>query len=539
MTTPFIVIDRLEDWMPYCPSENLILAENFLQRDPSPDLPVQVINLCRDYKYLGKGYYCSLLAEARGDRVIPSVRTINDLSQRQMYALGLSALEKWVKKQAALLDRAEADSYELRIYFGTTSLKELQGLARQIFELFSCPILKVDFKRIGKTWAIERVRSLPIHRLSDAEQDEFAVALDYFSSKVWRRPRRKKSYAWDLALLADPAEPLPPSNRKALENFVQAGRRMGIDTEIIGKKDYPRLSEFDGLFIRETTAVDHHTYQFALKAEFSDMPVIDDPNSILKCANKVYLAELLREKKLPTPRTEILCRDQSEMLERAPELLGFPLVLKIPDGSFSRGVHKAASMEELKQQSRELFRSSVLVLAQEFMYTDFDWRIGVLGGRPLFACKYYMSAGHWQIYNHSARRSQRSGGFETLAVEQVPLEAIRLAVKACELVGNGLYGVDIKQCGDRFSIIEINDNPNIDAGIEDLHLGKLVYHRVMGALLLRDGTPALQPAALAPAIRCSFSFIRRSPTAILCGIQREFLTWRSNGSKWRGRGSIT
>ena len=479
MTTPFIIIDRMEDWKPYCPSENLIVAEEFLKRDPSPNLPAQVINLCRDYKYLGKGYYCSLLAEARGDRAIPSVRTINDLSRRKMYTLGLSALEKWVKKQAALLDRAEANAYELRIYFGTTSQNELQGLARQLFELFPCPILQVNFKRIDQTWVIEQVRPLSIHRLSDAEQDEFAVALDHFSSKVWRRPRRKKSYAWDLALLADPQEAFPPSNRKALENFIQAGRRIGIDTEIIGKKDYPRLSEYDGLFIRETTAVDHHTYQFAQKAEFSDMPVIDDPNSILKCANKVYLAELLRENELPTPRTEILCRDQTEMLDQAADLLGFPLVLKIPDGSFSRGVHKAASMDELKKQTGELFRSSVLVLAQEFMYTDFDWRIGVLGGRPLFACKYFMSAGHWQIYNHSAQRSSRSGRFETLAVEQAPAEVVKLAVKACNLVGNGLYGVDIKQCGDRFSIIEINDNPNMDAGVEDLHLGKLVYHRVM------------------------------------------------------------
>lgn len=66
-----------------------------------------------------------------------------------------------------------------------------------------------------------------------------------------------------------------------------------------------------------------------------------------------------------------------------------------------------------------------------------------------------------------------------MAVEQAPQEAVKIAAKAAGLIGNSLYGVDIKQSGDRFSIIEVNDNPNIDAGIEDLHLGKLVYHRVM------------------------------------------------------------
>jgi len=479
MSKQYIVVDKREDWGPFYPSENLIPAEEYLGSDPSPDLPAQVINLCRDYKYLGKGYYCSLLAEARGDRVIPSVRTINDLSRRRMYTLGLSALEKMVQNKKTHQGKDELTAYEFRIYFGTTSVEELHGLARQVFDLFPCPILKVGFKRVEQTWAIESIKPLSIHQLSDSEQDEFAAALDHFSNQIWRKPRRKKHYAYDLAMLCDPQEALPPSNKKALENFVLAGRQVGIDVEIIGKRDYPRLTEYDALFIRETTSVDHHTYQFAQKAEFSHMPVIDDPNSILKCANKVYLAELLRENELATPRTEILYRDQGAALERAADLLGFPLVLKIPDGSFSRGVHKAASMDELKERSKELFQSSVLVLAQEFMYTDFDWRIGVLGGRPLFACKYFMSAGHWQIYNHTAKNSVKSGGFETMAVEQAPVEAIKLAVKACGLIGNGLYGVDIKQSGDRFSIIEVNDNPNIDCGVEDLHLGKLCYLRVM------------------------------------------------------------
>ncbi len=40
---------------------------------------VRLVNLSRDCVYLGTGYYASLLAEARGHKVIPSVRTIIDL----------------------------------------------------------------------------------------------------------------------------------------------------------------------------------------------------------------------------------------------------------------------------------------------------------------------------------------------------------------------------------------------------------------------------------------------------------------------------
>ena len=479
MSKQYIVVDRQDDWAPFYPSENIITFEAYQEQDPSPDEPAQIINLCRDYKYMGRGYYCSLLAEARGDRVLPPVRTINELSRRRMYTLGLSALEKLVQQKQSSLGRDEGGTFVLRTYFGTTTVEDLQGLARQLFELFPCPALEASFKRVGPTWAIESVKPVSIHQLVNGAQDEFANALDRFSRQIWRRSRRKKRYAYDMAILANPEEKLPPSSRKALEHFVLAGRHIGIDTEIIGKRDYARLTEFDGLFIRETTSVDHHTYQFAQKAEHLHIPVIDDTNSILKCANKVYLAELLRENELSTPRTMVLYRDKPESLTQAIDQLGLPFVLKIPDGSFSQGVYKVNSLDELKESCKQLFQSSVLVLAQEFMYTDFDWRIGVLGGRALFACKYYMSAGHWQIYNHAAKGSRRSGGFDTMAVEQAPAEAVKLAVRACSLIGRGLYGVDIKQSGNRFSIIEINDNPNIDAGVEDLHLGKLCYLRVM------------------------------------------------------------
>ena len=57
-----------------------------------------MINLCRSYKYLGHGYYCSLLAEARGHKVIPSVRTISELTKKSLYGLALDDLDKTLKK---------------------------------------------------------------------------------------------------------------------------------------------------------------------------------------------------------------------------------------------------------------------------------------------------------------------------------------------------------------------------------------------------------------------------------------------------------
>ena len=44
------------------------------------------------------------------------------------------------------------------------------------------------------------------------------------------------------------------------------------------------------------------------------------------------------------------------------------------------------------------------------MPTDYDWRIGVLDGEPLFACKYKMARGHWQIIKHEADGKYTEGG---------------------------------------------------------------------------------------------------------------------------------
>lgn len=42
-----------------------------------------------------------------------------------------------------------------------------------------------------------------------------------------------------------------------------------------------------------------------------------------------------------------------------------------------------------------------------------------------------------------------------------------------------MYGVDIKEKDDKVYIIEINDNPSIDAGFEDRLLGDELYNTIM------------------------------------------------------------
>jgi glutathione synthase/RimK-type ligase-like ATP-grasp enzyme len=481
-----IVVERLEDWSSYLPSEDLITAQDYLESplQNTGGSRVQVINLCRSYRYLGHGYYCSLLAEARGHTVIPSVKTISELTRKSLYGLALDDLDK--RLEHALRDHRydETEGFTLSLYFGQTDFQPLQDLARQLFEAFPAPILLVEFRK-RDTWHIVGVKTGALNRLRDQQQDQFAQSLDSFSRKIWRQPRSRRTFRYDLAILHDPHEALPPSNSKALEHFIRVGQQLGIDVELIEKKDYSRLAEYDALLIRETTSVDNHTYRFAKKAESEGLVVMDDSTSILRCTNKVYLTDLLKRHNLGMPATEVLYKERPQELEQAARRLNFPLVLKIPDGCFSRGVIKVHNPQEMQEAASHLFEHSVLLLAQEYLYTEYDWRIGVLNRKPIFACQYFMSKGHWQIYNHKAMGTEINGECRTLAVHDAPRAVVDLAVKTANLIGDGLYGVDLKQSGDRVVVIEVNDNPNLDAGIEDAWLQDDLYALVLEEFIRR------------------------------------------------------
>ena len=485
MSQVIILVDDPADWAAYYPARHLLSAKEYLQAQQPvcTDKKVQVINLCRSYKYLSPGYYCSLLAEARGQRVMPSVRTVNDLSRKALYGLHFeqfeTALDKAMKRKGG-----GSDHFSLLLFFGQTDQEGLGELGRQIFDQLPCPLLKVEFRR-RENWAIEALKPLTLKQLKGEQEDRFAQALEQFNERVWRSPRRRRSDRYELALLVNDQEALPPSNKTALKRFVKAGRQLGIRVDLIGRDAYTRLGEYDGLFICETTALDHHTYQFARKAEQEGMVVIDDPGSILRCTNKIYLAELMQANNVPVPPTAFIFSDDDEQVDRLIDELNLPMVLKIPDGSFSRGISKVATREELVKALAQYLKQSSVVLAQAFMYTDYDWRIGVLNNRPLFACQYFMSKGHWQIYHHQSSGKTTSGNSRTLPVQEVPAKVLKTALKAARLMGNGLYGVDLKQSGDEVVVIEVNDNPNIDAGVEDAWLGEDLYRQVMLEFLRR------------------------------------------------------
>jgi glutathione synthase/RimK-type ligase-like ATP-grasp enzyme len=198
---------------------------------------------------------------------------------------------------------------------------------------------------------------------------------------------------------------------------------------------------------------------------------------MIRCTNKVYLKELLDNARILAPRTEIV--DDKANIGELFGRLGSPVVLKAPDGSFSRSVHKVATPAEFQERSKLLFKDTALILAQEYMPTEFDWRVGVLGGEPLYASQYKMARGHWQIMKHGPNGGMTAGASVTVAIENAPKVVIDTAVKAARLIGDGLYGIDLKENERGVFVIEINDNPNLDGEYEGAILKDELWRRII------------------------------------------------------------
>ncbi|MCB1138234.1 MAG: RimK family protein [Leptospiraceae bacterium] len=474
-----VVVSQKSDWLNDIPGIEMVESRTYLtDARYSEQRGIRVFNLCRSYKYQSSGYYVSLLAAARGQKPLPAVATIQDLKNQAIIRNYTQELDELIQKS---FHSIHADEFTLSVYFGHNLAARYERISGRLFRLFPSPFLRVQFWKKTDRWIIRSISPVSAGEVPE-DHREFAreKAVEFFARKRFQQKRSVPRY--DLAILHNPAEKVPPSDSTALQRFQKGAEEVGFYVEFITREDYGRLSEFDALFIRETTAVNHHTYRFARRALGEGLVVMDDPLSILRCTNKVFLAELLTRYRIRTPRTVIAHKGNLKDLDQE---LGFPLILKEPDSSFSQGVVKASNAGELKEKAEAILSKSDLFIAQEFFPTDYDWRVGVLNRRALYVCKYYMASGHWQVMSKDSGGENRYGDVECMPVEKAPAEVVRIALRAANLIGDGLYGVDLKFSGGKAYVIEINDNPSIDGDCEDEILGLELYRIIMRDFMRR------------------------------------------------------
>ena len=253
----------------------------------------------------------------------------------------------------------------------------------------------------------------------------------------------------------------------ALANFRLAAFEAGHQLDFLFRGELDYLERYDAVLIRAPTDPRNASYVVARRAEIAGMRVLDQADSIRICCDKIAMYAHLTAAGVPIPETRFVDADDvhaataRDLFER----LGVPLVLKAPNSSFSAYVEKVADEASFVRVARRFLRRADRVVVQQYMPSEFDWRVVTLDGEVLAVVRYVFVPDRWKVM-------ERGDHGEWARVEAVPRGAadptlLKVALDAAGAIGRPLYGVDVKEVGGAYYVIEVNDNPTIAAGEED------------------------------------------------------------------------
>ncbi|CAN5875345.1 RimK family alpha-L-glutamate ligase [soil metagenome] len=253
----------------------------------------------------------------------------------------------------------------------------------------------------------------------------------------------------------------------ALSNFRLAAFELSHGLDFLFKNELKYLSNYDGIFIRALTDPRNTSYAVARMAELRGLRVLDHSESIRICCDKVNMYARLLAKNVPMPETRFL-NDNEVTRENAAELfeaLGTPLVLKAPNSSFSAYVDKVTTPEQFVKTGRKFLRRADRLVVQQYLPSEFDWRVLTLNGSLLAVIRYVFVQDKWKLME----RGKEGEWAQVIAVprDEADPKLVATALAAADAVGKSLYGVDLKEIDGEFYVIEVNDNPTIEADGED------------------------------------------------------------------------
>ncbi|MBS7639296.1 MAG: RimK family alpha-L-glutamate ligase [Candidatus Bathyarchaeia archaeon] len=176
--------------------------------------------------------------------------------------------------------------------------------------------------------------------------------------------------------------------------------------------------------------------------------ILNPPSAIERSVDKYYTLALLEEAGLPVPRTAVT--ENAESALKAFHELGGDVVLKPIFGSRGVGSTRISDPNVAERIFRALeFQHQVMYLQEFIEHGNYDLRIFVLGGQVLAAMRRF-SPNSW--------KTNISLGATPIPYKPT-VEIEELAIKAAEVLGCEVAGVDILESSRGPLIIELNSQP--------------------------------------------------------------------------------
>jgi ribosomal protein S6--L-glutamate ligase len=191
--------------------------------------------------------------------------------------------------------------------------------------------------------------------------------------------------------------------------------------------------------------------------EMMGVPAVNGAQAIARSRDKLRCLQLLARSGLRIPRT-VMARDASNVPRLVDEIGGLPAIVKLLRGTQGVGVMLASTIPEL-QGILETFQG----LGQEFVLQEFvaesrgrDVRALVVGGQVVGAMRRRAKRGEFRSNLH------RGGRGKPITLEPAYVDA---ALRATEVVGLEVAGVDLLETQAGPTLLEVNSSPGFE-GLE-------------------------------------------------------------------------
>lgn len=218
-----------------------------------------------------------------------------------------------------------------------------------------------------------------------------------------------------------------------------------------------RLSDYDAVLPRIGASITY--FGTAVVRQFEQMAIYspNSSNGISNSRDKLRALQILSRHRIGIPMTSYV-RDRHDVLPAIERLGGAPVIIKLLEGTQGVGVILAESNKVAEAIIETLQSTKQNVLIQKFVAESRgrDVRAFVVGDRVVGAIRRVAQGQEFRSNVH------RGGKAESIQLDPVYEET---AVRAAQILGLRVAGVDMLEGKDGPQIMEVNSSPGLE-GIE-------------------------------------------------------------------------
>ena len=236
--------------------------------------------------------------------------------------------------------------------------------------------------------------------------------------------------------------------------------RFSIDLEMGVPDLYFRskqLSHYDAIVPRIGASITY--FGTAVVRQFEQMDVFTTGSSagIINSRDKLRCLQILSRHQIGIPQTTFV-REKRDVLPAIERVGGVPIVIKLLEGTQGIGVILAESVATAEAIIETMQSTKQNVLVQQFVSESKgqDIRAFVVGDRVVAAMRRLAQGSDFRSNLH------RGGRSELIVLDEVACET---AVRAAQIMGLRIAGVDLLESDNGPLVMEVNSSPGLE-GIE-------------------------------------------------------------------------